>query len=308
MLKSLLVPLDGFEMGEWSMPLASKVARSAEARIHLATVIIPRESDELLATTSFQWDGEDLRDFDERREIQAAEYLRRWQKRLAEEGTDVDVAVLEGTPVPDELVEHTSRVEADLIVMTSQGRSGLSRVLLGSVAHELVRMSATPVLVMHPTRGESTAEPPRDLGRILVPLDGSSVAEAVLGPVAELATTLDAEITLTRVVIDPSYLGPRVLGLRPDRLAPDLDAAEAYLETIAADLREEGLDVDVQATSGDDPAKAIARVAGELGVDALALATHGRGGLERAVLGSVTDGILKSTSLPLLIVRPPDAD
>jgi nucleotide-binding universal stress UspA family protein len=305
MLRSLLVPLDGSQMGEWSLPLATRVARSTGAELHLAHVHVPYEPDHLLSNSSFQWEGVDMWDYDRRHLGQEDQYLHGWEERLQGEGTTVDVKVLDhGTPVTDGLVAYSDEVGADLIVMTSHGRSGLQRALWGSVADEMIRRTPVPVLVVHPDREDVPSAMVRAVDHILVPLDGSPLAEGVLGPAKDLAEAMGARITLTHVVPDLSYLGPRILGFRPDRLEPALDGALAYLEPLAADLRREGLDATVHPVSGGEPAKSIAALADELGVDLVALATHGYGGVKRTMLGSVTDRLLAATELPLLVVRP----
>lgn len=307
MLRSLLVPLDGSQMGEWSLPLATRVARSTGAEIHLAHVHVPYEPDQLLSNSSFQWEGVDMWEYDRRHLSEEDTYLHRWEERLQGEGATVDARVLDDqTPVTEGLVAYAGEVGADLIVMTSHGRSGLRRALWGSVADEMIRKTAVPVLVIHPDREDPLSAVPQTVDHILVPLDGSSLAESVLGPAKELAEATGARLTLTHVVPDLSHLGPRILGFRPDRLEPALDGALAYLEPLAADLGREGFDAKAHPVSGGEPAKSIATVADELDADVVAIATHGYGGAKRTLLGSVTDRLLGATKLPLLVVRPPE--
>ncbi len=307
MLRSLLVPLDGSHMGEWSLPLATRVARSTGAELHLAHVHVPYEPDHLLSNSSFQWEGVDMWEYDRRHRRQEDEYLHGWEERLQGEGATVDARVLDdGARVTEGLVEYAGEVGADLIVMTSHGRSGLQRALWGSVADEMIRRTAVPVLVIHPDREEAPSATPLTVDHILVPLDGSPLAESVLGPTKELAAATGARITLTHVVPDLSYLGPRILGFRPDRLEPELDGALAYLEPLAADLRREGFDAAVHPVVGGEAAVSIASLAEELDAEVIAIATHGYGGAKRTLLGSVTDRLLAATNLPLLVVRPPE--
>lgn len=304
MLHSVLVPLDGSSAGEWCLPLATRVARSSGARLHLAHVHVPYEPDQLLANSSFQWEGVDLREYDEKQTVREAEYLRRWEDRLAEEGAEVDTAVIEGTPIADELAEYAEEVAADLIVMSSRPRSGLARALLGSVSDEVVRKASAPVLVIHPDRKDKVVGSPESIGHILVALDGSPLAECALDAVRTLAEATDARLTLLHVVPDPAYLGPRITGLRPAHFEPELDGAVDYLEDVAEGLRLGGFEVDTLVVHGDNPARAIAKVAEAQEADVIAVATHGHGGVKRAVLGSVTDGLLKWTKCPLLVARP----
>lgn len=304
MLRSVLVPLDGSQMGESSLPLAAGVVRSTGGELHLAHVHVPYEPHQLLSNSSFQWEGVDMWDYDRRHLSEEDEYLHGVEERLQREGAKVDARVLDGVSVTDGLVTYADEVGADLIVMTSHGRSGLQRALWGSVADEMIRKTPVPVLVIHPDGEEVSSATVRAFDHILVPLDGSPLAEGVLGPAKDLSKATGARLTLTHVVADLSYLGPRILGFRPDRMEPALDGALAYLEPLAADLRREGFDATVHPVSGGGPAKAVATLADELGADLVAIATHGYGGVKRTVLGSVTDRLLGATKLPLLVVRP----
>jgi nucleotide-binding universal stress UspA family protein len=96
-----------------------------------------------------------------------------------------------------------------------------------------------------------------------------------------------------------------VLASLRERPVPPLDGALDYLNGVAEELRRDGLDVDVHALHGNAPAVAIVDLARSVGADVIAMATHGYGGLKRTVLGSVADKILRSSTLPLLVMRPP---
>lgn len=303
MLQSLLVPLDGSTAGEGCLPLAVNVARCSGARLHLAHVHVPYEPAELLANTSFQWEGVDLAEYDQKEIVRETDYLREWEERLADRGTDVDSRVIEGTPIADELAGYAEEVAADLIVMSSRGRSALARALLGSVSDEVVRKAPAPVLVIHPADREREADTTGRVEHVLVALDGSKAGEAALGPAQELARATGARLSLIHVISDPTYLGPRITGLRPTHFEPELDGAMDYLEGVAEMLRYEGLEAEPVIIRGDDVASAIAGVADEEDVDLVAVATHGFTGVRRAVLGTVTDGLLKKTTRPLLVAR-----
>ncbi|NNF14794.1 MAG: universal stress protein [Gemmatimonadetes bacterium] len=309
MLRSLLVPLDGSSTGERCLPLATKVAQSSGARLHLAHVRFP-SGPELLTSPPFELDGEDFPEGEdvgegERQPGREAEYLRRWEDRLAGEGASVASTVIEGAPIADELADYAAEVAADLVVMSSRGRGGLARALLGSVSDEVIRRAPAPVLVVHPDRKDKVVGSPGTLGHFLVALDGSPLAEHALDPVRKLAKATDARLTLLHVVSDPTYLGPRVTGLRPDRFEPELEGAADYLKKVGEGLRQEGFEVEEMVVQGDTPAASIAEVADAQDADVIAVATHGFGGVKRAVLGSVTDGLLTKTRRPLMVVRPP---
>jgi nucleotide-binding universal stress UspA family protein len=300
-LRSLLVPLDGSGFSEHSLPLAGKVARLTGASLHLAHVHTPYEPDQLLFTTPFQFEHASVDEYDGRHRDQEERYIAGLADRLSLEGTSVDVKMLDGTEVVDELIEYAEAVNTDMIVMTSHGRSGLRRLWLGSVADDLIQRAARPVIVVHP--GE---EPTTRVRHILVPLDGSALAESVLGPASELARATGARMTIAQVV-PRDALGEASAVSGAGWVDASVAEATRYLEDTAKTLREEGLTVATHVTGGVSPVLAINQMVDELDADFIAMATHGYGGLTRTVLGSVAEHLLRSASVPILVMRPPIA-
>lgn len=306
MLRSLLVPLDGSDLSEWSLPLAARVARATGAQLHLARVHERYEPEHLIGNSSFQWEGLDLEEYDGRHRDDESDYLTSVTERLDGDGIVVDARLLDGDPA-ERLAGYAEEVHSDLIVITSHGRSGVRRAWLGSVTDAMVRRTHLPLLILHPGEKRALYAGDGDIEHIVVALDGSSASESVLGPACDLALASGAKITLVHVISDPSGFGPRIMTLRPDRLRPELDRTLSYLEALAEDLRETGVDTTVYANRGNRPATTIACMARDLDADVIALATHGYGGVKRTILGSVTDKLLRSTHVPLLVVRPPVA-
>lgn len=304
MLRSLLVPLDGSDLSEWSLPLATKVARATGAQLHLARVHERYEPEHLIGNSSFQWEGLDLEEYDGRHRIHESEYLTTVTERLDGDGVVVDARLLDGDPA-ERLAGYADEVHSDLIVITSHGRSGLRRAWLGSVTDAIIRTTHRPLLILHPGEKRALEAGNLEIRHIVVPLDGSTASEAVLGPARDLARAAGAQITLLHVISDPAVFGPRIMTFRPDRVGAELDRVLSYLEDLAEELRDAGVDTTVYANKGNRPASAIAHMARELDADVIALATHGYGGMKRTVLGSVTDKLLRTTHVPLLVVRPP---
>jgi nucleotide-binding universal stress UspA family protein len=305
MLRSLLVPLDGSNFSERSLPLAGQIARATGATLHLAHVHVPYEPDQLLSNTQFHFEGVDMTDYDNGHREQERAYLTGLAAKVGEDGTPVDAKLLEGREVADELVTYANEVETDMILMTSHGYSGFSRLWLGSVADEMIRRSTLPLLVIHPGEGEGELEGVvSSVGHILIPLDGSKLAESVLGPAADLATATGARITLAHALSVPEGLGPRILSPVREKVERDLGDAREYLEATAEVLRQSGLEVATHAATGRVPAVAIASFAKQLDANVIALATHGYGGLRRTLLGSVADKLLRVSEVPLLVMRP----
>lgn len=302
MLKSLLVPLDGSEFSESSLPLATQVARSTGARLHLVHVHVPYEPEQLLANTPFQYEGVNMEEYDAHRLEQDQEYLAGLSRRFEGEKYCVEAKVLHGHRVADTLAEHAAAVAADMIFIASHGHSGVSRFWLGSVADELVRHSKIPILVNRPTdAGDAGVSSVR---HILVPLDGSDLAEEMIGPALDLARATGARLTLAHVVSVATILGPRIVPLSLNGFEPDLEGANTYLEGVAAGLEDHGVDISTRAVHGKAPPLAIAEMAKELDADVIAMATHGYGGVRRTLLGSVADKLLRISPLPVLVARP----
>ena len=302
MLQSLLVPRDGSEFSERTLSLASGLAKATGASLHLAHVHVSHPPDHFLSNTQFHFEGLDMEEYEARHREEERAYLAQMEAKLGG-GAPVDTALLEGY-VAEEIAEYAARVGADMVLITTHGHTGVSRMWLGSVADALVRLTTLPLLVVHPAQGEQLPADVFSFRHIMVPLDGSSLSATILGPATDLARAGGARMTLVHVVSSSAVLGARIFPLLPDDLAPAVAKARAYLERLADELREDGLQVDVHVEEHEAPGRAIAALADKLDADLIALATHGYGGLKRALLGSVADKVLRSSPLPLLVQRP----
>ncbi|HYL29750.1 MAG TPA: universal stress protein [Gemmatimonadales bacterium] len=294
MLRRIIVPLDGSAFAETAIPAAAALARGLRGHLELVMVHSPALSGPS-PTAALAQDAR-IRSFEEAYVIQKA--------RSTADAADGPVAssVLDG-PVAPTLIEHVRARKADLVVMTTHGRAGLSRFFLGSVADRLVRELHCPILLLPP---ESPQIPePGAAARILIPLDGSALAASVLGRAA--AVLPDAALELVRVVVLPATPLPPEAGwsVPSEILDEELSIAAHYLEDVAATLRARGRVVHTRVLSHWSPAAAIADYAEERHCDLVALATRGGSGLQRALLGSVADKIIRSARLPVLVWNPP---
>jgi nucleotide-binding universal stress UspA family protein len=216
------------------------------------------------------------------------------------------VEVIDGEPV-DGLHAAALEHDVDLVVMTSHGRGGFRRAWLGSVADQLIRRCDRPVMLLKPA-SEDDVDPRarRDFATILVPLDGSAAAEAALAPALALARLQPAPITLLRVVSTPVSVlsGPVPYGVVDHvALVHRQEAAEKYLNELAERLREDEVEVSTAVLHDEPLADAIIDYAKS--ADALiVIATHGRGGLKRLVLGSVADKVIRGAAGPVVAVHP----
>lgn len=304
MLRSLLVPLDGSKSSEGSLPFAGRVARATGASLHLAHVHVPYEPEQLLSNPQFHFEGVSIAEYDDLYRRREEQYLSGLADHLEAGGAPADAKVLDGPGVAEKLSRYADATHTDMIFMTTHGYSGVNRLWLGSVADEMIRHTTLPLFVVHPP---AAGEAPKELTvrSILIPLDGSALAEGVLGPATELARATGARLVLAHVVPTGELTSWPVLASLRERPVPPLDGALDYLHGVAEELRRDGLDVDVHALHANAPAVAIVDLARSVGADVIAMATHGYGGLKRTLLGSVADKILRSSTLPLLVMRPP---
>ncbi|HZT81311.1 MAG TPA: universal stress protein [Gemmataceae bacterium] len=289
MLRSILVPLDGSQFGEHALPVAADLARRAGAALHLVHAHAPLVYIEGLSVLDDRAD-EQLRE-------QERGYLERLAGRLADTGVAVHTAVVEGFAA-DVLREQAEAAGAGLIVMSTHGRGPFSRFWLGSVADALVRAAPVPLLLVRPS--EQPAAGPA-FRHVLIPLDGSALAEQAIQPAVEVGRLTGADYMLIRVV-PPVFRVDDGRGEVWEATERQEEEAKQYLDRVAARLRGEGLAVSTRVVTGQQPADAILRAASS--TDLIALATHGRRGLGRLVLGSVADKLIRAATVPVLVHRP----
>jgi nucleotide-binding universal stress UspA family protein len=299
-IRSLLLPLDGSPFAEQAIPWAAAIARKARARLRLALVH--------QAPQPAPSDRESRRTYTR---IELAlrksqrDYLRAAAARIkGEGGLQTATATLEGAPAPA-IGSYIREVGVDLVVMTTHGRGGVERAWLGSVADQLVRSLEIPVLLVRPT---ADAVPAPRAEEILVPLDGSPRAEAALPPAMAMAELFGSRLTLLQGVEPVGRMGDL-----PTPFAGELDEeltrsrraeAEDYLKDVAERVVAAGITARASSVLSSNPVEAIQAGSRAPSVGMIALATHGRGGLRRMVLGSVADKLVRSGDLPVLVTRP----
>jgi nucleotide-binding universal stress UspA family protein len=289
-MKTIIVPLDGSELAEQALPLASAIATKHHAEILLTTAISPgdRWIDDGIVR---QWKAEE--------EAAVGSYLQSVMEKLKERRVRARMHVDWGRP-HIVIGSVADREDADLIVMTTHGRSGISRWTLGSAADKVLRTLSTPLILIHPTTG---APPPDSVKRIVVPLDGSALAEAALPEAERLARTMDGSLLLVRAVVPAALVfgGEALPGALP--VLEDMEAeAKQYLERVAARIRKRGVEVGVAVAVGV-PAEVILGLGGDNGANLVVMTTHGRSGLDRAVFGSVADAVVRRGELPVMVIR-----
>ena len=302
MYRAILVPLDGSAFGEQALPIAFSIARRAGATVRLAHAHVVGQT-MFMNGSAMPGDSPDA----QARTVERA-YLDHVARRAsASLGVPTPADLLDG-PVVAALRDCARANQVDLIVMSTHGRGALGRMWLGSVAAALIRQASTPILLVRPQKAlaQLTHEP--IFQHILVPLDGSPLAERALQPAVALGTLMQAHYTLLQA-LDPLIVEhtqpPYAAGL-DRRLLPEIRAnAATYLEGIAARLRAQSLHVETDLTVGP-PAFAIRKYTHAHHIDLIAMATHGQGGISRVLLGSVTDAVVHASDVPILLYRPSD--
>jgi nucleotide-binding universal stress UspA family protein len=284
MFQTLFVPLDRSAFAEHALPLAVSIARRAAARLDLVEV------HELytLADPACGWApysaAEDAQ-WKEKEQLYLTATAN-WVSAVAR--VAATTAIVSGE-VSEAILEQSWADRADLIVLATHGRGPVNRFFLGSVADTVLRRATAPLLVVRGSETQPALIPEPVLENLLIPLDGSPLAEQVLPAALELARLMEGRCTLLRVA------GPSELARAE---------AEAYLDEVAARLRAEGVPIRSRVVLARHAAEAILEQVRAHGHDLVALATHGRGGARRALLGSVADRVIRGASVPTLVYRP----
>ncbi|MGE5140257.1 MAG: universal stress protein, partial [Rudaea sp.] len=200
---------------------------------------------------------------------------------------------------------HTAELGADLVMLTSHGRSGWREVVFGNIAQQVIQSGSVPVFVVRPDTARSTFEPKQ----IAVPLDGNPVHEPSLQLAAELAKYYSAALHLVLVVPTAGTLSPEraatgVLLPTSTRAVLELAEREAvdYLQGKVNELKEQKLKVSAEVERGAAAAK-ILEAAGRANADLYVLSTHGRAGLGAFWEGSVTPQVMMHARAPVLLLR-----
>jgi nucleotide-binding universal stress UspA family protein len=272
-MERVLVPLDGSALAETILARLRPLLRRKDLEVVLARAVhvepslARRDTGPLLA----------------QERAEAERYVHEVELRLTSQGIRARGLVREGPP-EDALLEIARAEKADLIALGTHGRSGIARWVMGSVTEKILRASPVPVLVVR-AFGPAGELPFR---KILVPTDGSDASMAALPVALAFARLFGAEIVTLRVEAGVAV------------------SAGAFSGTIGSPLEESAAREGVRATAltlTGDPASQIVDVCGPHGIDLVAMATHGRSGVGRWVLGSVTERVVRAAPVPVLVVR-----
>jgi CBS domain-containing protein len=277
MTRTLIVPLAGPRqdpdgVSEAILPIARALSRESQAVVLVSVIELPVSPAETTGTIDERWG----------RELDA--YLR--EVAATFDGPPVQVLVRHNTSVSIEVAQLCAAFHEPLVVMASEGRRGLRRALRGSVAIEVVQVVTCPVLIVPAAVAVDQPLAAGSLSDVLVPLDGSPLAE--MGLVAGLRTLGDVDVHWQLLKVTDA--------------TGDEAALRTYLEGLTADLIAQGCRASWTLRHGK-PAEQICAVARELGVQLIAMATRGRRGFDRLINGSMTEDVVRDAGVPVLVVR-----
>lgn len=297
MFSRIMVPLDGSPLAEAVLPYATLLAKACSAQIDLVSVL---DTGGLHAEPQHQATIDQVA---ERAQLEAETYLNDVTNRLEAQKLTVQSNVLLGRPA-ETLASYAESSGADLIAMSTHGRSGIGRWLIGSVTDRVLHLSSIPMLIIRPAETAPAAEP--RIGTILVPLDGSNLSESALPYARDLARRLRARVVLVQALeqalgaVGDLASEPMLIDVTADAEA----AAKHRLSGIADGLRAGNLICEVIVLTGQ-PAASIVELASHQSDGMIVMTSHGRSGLGRAFLGSVTDRVVQGSRGPVLVIRPP---
>lgn len=296
--RHLLVPLDGSRLAESALPATSALARGLGARVTVIHVL------ERWAPATVH--GE--RHLTELAEAEA--YLKAVAEWFASREVKADFSVYrDGAEVARSIASCAADLGADLIVLCTHGWSGVRGFLFGRVAQQVLRRGTIPVLLVQPFGADR--EQPFSCRRLLVPLDGSEMAEIALPAASAVARAFEAEVLLMWVVPTVATVsGERATAMKlmPTAAAALLDTeaiqAVTYLDGVRSRLQGEGVVVSVAVERGE-PVRVLLDSVAKREIDLIVMATHGRSGVGAVWAGSVASRILRHSTRPILLIRIP---
>ena len=305
--RPILVPLDGSDIAAGILPYASQVAKSCGVPLLLLTVLDPDSMGRPNSAYTLQSLARDRgpnywEEIERILQVKALDALKGVASRLREEGVAVEVQASLGRPA-EQILQVSEEEGCGLIAMSTHGRNPISRSILGSVTDKVIHTSKVPVLTVTPERGKSYQEGSGSVTTIVVPLDGSELAEEALPFAEELARALSLDILLARAVRTelPTYTEAEFSAWEPDLTEGIIQEATEYLAGVAESLVSRGLTVRTEVVRGA-PAQALLTLAQETEQNLIAMTTRGRSGLSRWLMGSVTEALVRSSGDPVLVI------
>jgi len=275
MLDRIVIPLDGSPTAESILPQVLRLAADGDEVVLVrAEPPVPSEAGALLLPAAL---------------AAAEQYLAGVQQRLREQGVRVRVVARAGAAA-DVVLEAVRESGAGMIAMATHGRSGAARLLLGSTAERILRESPVPMFLLRPFWSYELLPPggteKLPIRTLLLPVDGSGLALCAAPAASAFAKRFGAEIVILHVL----------------QKGEDPTAVRGQLDDLGERFRIDGVGFRTALEHGD-AAEAILSAARDHKADLIVLSTHGRSGISRLVVGSVTESVARKAQVPLLVVR-----
>jgi nucleotide-binding universal stress UspA family protein len=235
----------------------------------------------------------------------------RWQKRLIDEletqyparlYPNSHRSITSSASIPEGILEYAKKEACDLIVTGTHGRRALSRLLIGSVSQELIRNSPVPVMVVKAIKNPEKHV--QNYDRILIPIDFSEMSMKALDYGIRFANFLRADVDVIHTVDTPAINSLKGMYPFPDMMIPEKVDLTVDL-TLSKAIEDKNIVGNWKvATLFGDPADEILNYASKNNCGFIVMGTHGRKGLERTLLGSVTTVVVSKSDIPVITVSP----
>jgi nucleotide-binding universal stress UspA family protein len=296
MYTRMLIPLDGSTVAEQVLPYARFLGKALAIPVELLGVVDP----EALVALADPAQGRHIDTLVAETMRRTALYLETNARSIS--GAQVKCSVEKGTPA-EVVIEKATADKNALIVMATHGRSGIQRWLLGSVADKVLHGATNHLFLVRSTdQGKTDGEAP--LQTVIVPLDGSPLAEQVLPYVLDLTRKMKLKVVLTRAYALPPSVSAEDYGFYSADLLDHLEAeARDYLQQKANEINAKGVENVASVVNPGYGAEEIITLGRNTPDNFIAMSTHGRSGIQRWVLGSVTDRVVRHSGDPVLIIR-----
>ncbi len=296
MYRNIMVPLDGSPFAREALLQGVRIAELCGAKLRLVRV---RTLPDLSSSEPPSRGVDGLKT----RARELADLYQMANECRGSSTVSVTVALLDG-PVSDALGGYIARHKVDLVVMRSHARQGLARAWFGSVADSLIRNTGVPVFIVKQPSLASALESGFQFRRMLVPLDGSPLAEQSLDAAIALASLDGATVTLLRVVPPANERSSELRSPLGPASHAAVTEARNYLDSLVLLLDEPNVRIHSKVLVADDVTRAILQTAQSLETDVIAIATHGRGAIARAAVGSVASRLMCESAISTMVVHP----
>jgi len=279
----ILVPLDGSDLAERSLPYVKHIAKKLNSAVILMMVCLPSNYAELPLKA----------------------YIQKKTKEFQVEGIKTNSKILRGEAATA-ILKFAQKNDIDLIVMSAHGGSGISRWSLGSCATKVLQKTNIPTLLVRSNKTKAKSLN-AEISKILIALDGSHFSEAIIPYVKRLIEINKPEVILVRV-IEPVTLPFTTGYIEHEKYEKEImekakEEASSYLQKMKGLFEQEGTKASTVLLKGH-PANAILNYAEESNIRLIAITTHGYTGITKWAYGSVAANIIESSTIPILLFRP----